>query len=325
MIKNTISQTKLIHPTTLIQVVHAIKLLKYMLSEGNDLREKKLRGSGGYVFANVTDEEQKKGNLGGPELFLAGVGRLNEDRFSKYYCNKCEKEYEGSPAIHYENPNEDLGEDVTLVEKGEYKCSTCNNIIAQYRKFDAPAVQTTVNTPNTSKQTQYSEDNKYKLPSSSITSQQQERSTSPSTVDMSNITQAHAVDDKGTGFISIQSLVGMPAYNSEAMLMGRVAEIGLRRLQGRNMQITLKIANEDNEASSSSSSHNQSTEVSWENISKIGDIILVVGKREVIPTPDSGTDATVTNRSGNKKCSSCGYQNQEDAVFCEECGNKLVK
>ena len=71
--------------------------------------------------------------------------------------------------------------------------------------------------------------------------------------------------------------------------------------------------------------HNQSTEVSWENISKIGDIILVVGKREVIPTPDSGTDATVTNRSGNKKCSSCGYQNQEDAVFCEECGNKLVK
>jgi sporulation protein YlmC with PRC-barrel domain/DNA-directed RNA polymerase subunit RPC12/RpoP len=311
-------------------VVHAIELLKYMMSEGNDLREKKLRGSGGYVFANVTDEEQKKGNLGGPELFLAGVGRLNEDRFSKYYCNKCEKEYEGSPAISYENPNEDLGEDVTLIEKGEYKCSTCNNIIAQYRKFNTPATQTTVNAPNTSKQIQSSEDNKYKLPSSSITSQQQEqqqeRSTSPSTIDMSNIPQTHTFDDKGTGFISIQSLVGMPAYNSEAMLIGRVAEIGLRRLQGRNMQITLKIANEDNEANNnSSSSHNQSTEVSWDNISKIGDIILVVGRREVMPTPDSGTDATVTNRSGNKKCSSCGYQNQEDAVFCEECGNKLVK
>ena len=58
------------------------------MSERNDLREKKLRGSGGYAFANITDEEQKKGNLGGPELFLAGVGRLNEDRFSKYYCNK---------------------------------------------------------------------------------------------------------------------------------------------------------------------------------------------------------------------------------------------
>jgi len=312
-------------------VIHAIELLKYMTSEENDLREKKLRGSGGYVLANVTDEEQKKGNLGGPELFLAGVGRLNEDRFSKYYCNKCEKEYEGSPVISYENPNEDLGEDVTLIEKGEYKCGTCNNIIAQYRKFDAPATQTTMNTPNTSKQTQSSEDNK--LPSSITLQQQQQQQqeqqkfTAPSAISMSsNIPpRTYPSDYKGTGFISIQSLVGMPAYNSEAMLIGRVAEIGLRRLQGRNMQITLKIANEDNEDSSSSPDHhNQSTEVSWDNISKIGDIILVLGRKgEIMPTSDSNTDATVTKRSGNK-CSSCGYQNQEDAIFCEECGNKLV-
>jgi sporulation protein YlmC with PRC-barrel domain len=308
-------------------VIHAIELLKCMINEGNDLREKRLRGSGGYVLANVTDEEQKKGNLGGPELFLAGVGRLNEERFSKYYCNKCEKEYEGSPVISYENPNEDLGEDVTLIEKGEYKCGTCNNIIAQYRKFDAPATQTTVNTPNTSKQTtQSSEVNK--LPSSITLQQQQEqqKSPAPSTISTSsNIPpRAHPSDYKGTGFISIQSLVGMPAYNSEAMLIGRVAEIGLRRLQGRNMQITLKIANEDNGNNSSPDHHNQSTEVSWDNISKIGDIILVLGRKgEVMPTSDSDTDATVTNRSGNK-CSSCGYQNQEDAIFCEECGNKLV-
>ena len=50
-----------------------------MITEGDDLREKKLRGSGGYVFAKITEEEQKKGNLGGPELFIAGVGRLDED------------------------------------------------------------------------------------------------------------------------------------------------------------------------------------------------------------------------------------------------------
>ena len=90
-----------------------------MMIEGDDLSEKKLRGSGGHVFAKVTDEEQKKGNLGGPDLFLAGVGRLNEDRFSKYYCNKCEKEFQGSPTINYEKPNEDVGEGVTLIEKGE--------------------------------------------------------------------------------------------------------------------------------------------------------------------------------------------------------------
>src|SRR5918999_1106644 len=104
-----------------------------------DMSEKKLRGSGGYAIARVTDEEQKKGNLGGPELFLAGIGRLDEDRFVKHYCNKCEKAYEGSPALKFENPNEDLGEGVTLIEKGEYKCKTCNATIAHYRKFDAPA------------------------------------------------------------------------------------------------------------------------------------------------------------------------------------------
>ena len=83
------------------------------------MAQKKLRGSGGYAIARVTDEEQKKGNLGGPELFLAGIGRLEEDRFVKYHCNKCEKEYEGAPSVQYENPNEELGEGVTLIEKGE--------------------------------------------------------------------------------------------------------------------------------------------------------------------------------------------------------------
>ena len=300
------------------------------MSERNDLREKKLRGSGGYAFANITDEEQKKGNLGGPELFLAGVGRLNEDRFSKYYCNKCEKEYEGSPAISYENPNEELGEDVILIEKGEYKCSSCNNIIAQYRKFNTPATQTNVNATNTSKQIGPSEDNRHDQPSSSsssssssIASQQQQISPASSNISMNNtLPKTHTFETKEGGFTSIQSLVGMPAYNSEAMLIGRVIEIGLRRLQGRNMQISIKIANENNEGNNNSSSNNQPIEVSWDNISKIGDIILV-GRTEVIPTTNSETVAAVTNRSGNK-CSSCGYQNQDDAIFCEECGNKLV-
>ena len=35
-----------------------------------DMSEKSLRGSGGYAIARVTDEEQKKGNLGGPEPVL---------------------------------------------------------------------------------------------------------------------------------------------------------------------------------------------------------------------------------------------------------------
>ena len=101
------------------------------MAQNEDLEEKKLLGSGGYAFAKLTEQEEIKANLGVPHIFLGNVGRLNEDRFTKYYCNKCTKEYASSPAITYENPNEQLGEDVFLIEKGEYKCKMCNNIIVK--------------------------------------------------------------------------------------------------------------------------------------------------------------------------------------------------
>lgn len=41
---------------------------------------------------------------------LANFGRLSEDRFSRYYCDRCRKEYPGSPLLSYENPNEELQE-----------------------------------------------------------------------------------------------------------------------------------------------------------------------------------------------------------------------
>ena len=46
----------------------------------SELRLKKLRGSGGYIMATVTDEQQMKGNLGGPDLFLAPIGRLDTEK-----------------------------------------------------------------------------------------------------------------------------------------------------------------------------------------------------------------------------------------------------
>src|SRR2546422_11394508 len=104
----------------------------------NEFRLKKLRGSGGHIMASVTDEQQRKGNLGGPDLFLAPVGRLDTDKISKYYCNTCEKEYEGSPKIEYENPNEIVAENLVLLEKGQYICTTCGSILAEYRNFSKP-------------------------------------------------------------------------------------------------------------------------------------------------------------------------------------------
>ena len=101
-----------------------------------DLEEKKLLGSGGYVFAKLTEQEELRASLGVPQIFLANVERLNVDRISRYFCKKCGKEYLGPPLIKYENPNVEVGKGVVLIEKGEYKCRICDNIIALYRKFN---------------------------------------------------------------------------------------------------------------------------------------------------------------------------------------------
>jgi sporulation protein YlmC with PRC-barrel domain/DNA-directed RNA polymerase subunit RPC12/RpoP len=282
-----------------------------MMIEGDDLREKKLRGSGGYVFAKITEEEQKKGNLGGPELFIAGVGRLDEDRFSKYYCSKCEREYEGSPAINYDNPNEELGEGVTLIEKGEYKCRTCNNTLAQYRKFDSPTTNPTKveQQPSASVQVRSPEvNNKSETPSVTLSQDSISRATSAAKTTLT--TEA--------GFVPIQSLIGMLAYDSEALLVGRVQEIGLRKSSEGNAQISIKIVNDDNN-NISSSSVRQANEVFWNNISKIGDIVLIDSRTKV-----GATNPAFPKTKGSGKCLSCGYQNEEDAIFCEECGTKLT-
>ena len=101
----------------------------------DDVRIKKLRGSGGFVMAQVTDEQQTKGNLGGPDLFLAPIGRLDTENIKKHYCNTCDQEYEGGPKIEYENPNEQVSENLFLVERGQYLCTTCGSAIAEYREF----------------------------------------------------------------------------------------------------------------------------------------------------------------------------------------------
>src|SRR3989344_2233027 len=101
----------------------------------SELRLKKLRGSGGYVMATVNDQQQMKGNLGGPDLFLAPIGRLDSQKITKHFCNTCEKEFEGPPKINYENPNEEVAENLILAEKGQYICNSCSAVIAEYREF----------------------------------------------------------------------------------------------------------------------------------------------------------------------------------------------
>jgi sporulation protein YlmC with PRC-barrel domain/DNA-directed RNA polymerase subunit RPC12/RpoP len=291
-----------------------------MMSEEGGQSEKKLRGSGGFVYAKVTDAEQKKGNLGGPELFLAGIGRLPEERFSKYFCNKCEKEYRGSPSVKYENPNEDLGEGVILAEKGEYRCATCNNTIAQYRKFDP--------SPNSSQE--------IPGPQSNVTSKSNDEKMESGIEESQIIPQTSESRKAGSFesqtdemFFSIQSLIGMPAYDNEALLIGKVKEIGLRRpTRSGNTQISIKIIQDDydkdkkrdNSRDNIKTTNPTTVEFLWNEISKIGDIVLI----NRASTDNQTSDTTKSTSSlGTVKCSSCGHLNERDAAFCEDCGNKL--
>jgi sporulation protein YlmC with PRC-barrel domain len=276
-----------------------------MLSETprDGYQEKKLRGSGGYVLAKVTDEEQKKGNLGGPELFLAGVGRLNENRLLKHYCNKCEVLFDGPSSIVFDNPNEDLGEGVILEEKGEYTCKKCKNTIAQYRKFRSTKNERAV------------QDN-----SSSVNHQevgQQIYSTKPEETSrffdhsaVGSLDEVHTALLNGE-FLPIHSLIEMPAYDSEAMLIGNIKEIGLRRLKDGTVDVSIMVNNQlkDKDAKSS--------EILWSKISKIGDIVLINENRsKVEPNLHDGSTTLA-------KCKACGYTNEESSKYCEECGSKL--
>lgn len=306
-------------------------MIYLMMAEDEELKEKKLRGSGGYVIARISDNEQKKGNLGGPELFIAGIGRLPKDRILKYYCNKCEKDYPTSPDLNYENPNEDVGEGVVLIEKGEYKCSVCNAVISQYRKFDnetpPPSPSKTNSLSTIKKSSDVSKSVKDISDSSPKNKSESEKSILPSNTfeeNTSDSIQSESIDTKSNSNISIakgkyfpiQSIIGMPVYDHEAMLVGNVQEIGLRKSLNGTIQITLKIDNRDK--TSETNGDELYNEITWSNISKIGDIVLISREQKKIPPPPSNTSPI-----DKKMCTTCQYLNESDALYCEQCGKKL--
>lgn len=98
--------------------------------------ESKLHGSGGYIIADLTEEQTKKADLGVGKLFLAPLGKLEIQKMSKHYCKICETEFSNPPKIHLEeNTNEQVAENLILVERGQYTCQQCSSIIGEYRVF----------------------------------------------------------------------------------------------------------------------------------------------------------------------------------------------
>ncbi|WP_458720065.1 hypothetical protein [Candidatus Nitrosocosmicus sp. R] len=306
------------------------------MSKEKTFVEKKLRGSGGYAIAKVSDDEQKKANLGGPELFLAGIGKLDKDRFKKYYCNKCEKEYQGAPNLEFENPNEDLGENIILKEKGEYKCKNCDYIIAQYRKFDESKDNTNL---ESKKEVQEGggrevEQEKDRLDEVLETENRNEgESNTSNSINQTENNNNEAISDVKSTYVHIEKIIGMSTYDNNAHLIGKVQEIGLRKLLDGNVEFSFKIKNSNNEIK----------EIEWNKISKIGDIIILAdqnspnenksrgsGSIHNISSGNSNTDingssstSSITAKLDGKTCRNCKYNNEAESIFCEECGKKL--
>jgi len=100
------------------------------------LTDTQLHGSGGWVIADITDEQAKSADLGVGKLFLAKVEKLDTEKIIKHYCKNCDSEFDGPTKIQIEEKNnEKVSDELILVERGQYTCHKCNSNISEYRVF----------------------------------------------------------------------------------------------------------------------------------------------------------------------------------------------
>jgi len=232
----------------------------------SELRLKKLRGSGGYVMAQVTDEQQVKGNLGGPDLFLAPIGRLDSEIITKHFCNTCDKEFEGPPKIEFENPNEEVAENLILAEKGQYICNSCNSAIAEYRVFKKQDEAGEIGSAKPIEQGQ------------SPPQQVEEQTTQETVTEPGPVT-------------SVSSIEGRAVYDENANKIGIAKQVGIDSTQSMVLVLT---KNDGTEGS-----------IPWSSIKKIGEVILL-GNPEAASQPGKCSSCGFGNKEGSKFCEECG-------------------
>jgi sporulation protein YlmC with PRC-barrel domain/ribosomal protein L40E len=126
------------------------------------------------------------------------------------------------------------------------------------------------------------------------------------------------IGDKEIGFSPIEKLLGMYTYDNNAQLVGRINEIGLRKSPDGKAQFSFKIINKMKDI----------IEVLWDDIDKIGDIIILHEKNSNQNTKYSKDindkiNNVIDNNKDSKICKNCNYKNDIEAIFCEECGKKL--
>jgi len=240
----------------------------------SELRLKKLRGSGGYVMATVNDQQQMKGNLGGPDLFLAPIGRLDSQKITKHFCNTCEKEFEGPPKINYENPNEEVAENLILAEKGQYICNSCSAVIAEYREFR--------------KQNETVEVGSAKPLETSQTTQISQPEPVQVKPEITPATQPGPAT-------AVSSIEGLAVYDENAKKIGKAKQVGIDSNQS---VVLLVIKNDGTEGS-----------IPWNSIRKVGEVILL-GSPVVTAQPGKCANCGFSNKEGSKFCEECGSKLQ---------------
>ncbi len=244
----------------------------------SELRLKKLRGSGGYIMATVTDEQQMKGNLGGPDLFLAPIGRLNDDKITKHFCNTCEKEFEGPPKIEFENPNEEVAENLVLAERGQYICKVCNASIAEYREFKKPNEEGEIGSAKP-------------LDANASTTPTVEVVTTP-TVEVVTTPTVEVTQPGSAALVS--SIEGRAVIDENANKVGIVKQVGI---DASTQSMVLVISKNDGTEGS----------IPWVSIKKVGEVILL-GKPEEEVAVQSGkcSECGFVNKDESKFCEDCG-------------------
>ena len=230
-------------------------------------------------MATVTDEQQMKGNLGGPDLFLAPIGRLDADKITKHFCNTCEKEFEGPPKIEFENPNEEVAENLVLAERGQYICNSCNASIAEYREYKKPNEEREVGSakpldPNATTPTV--------------------EATTP-TVEATTPTVEATTPSSSA---SVSSIEGRNVIDENANKVGTAKQVGI---DANTQSMVLVITKNDGTEGS----------IPWSSIKKVGEVVLL-GKPEETATSQPGkcSECGFVNKEGSKFCEECGNKIQ---------------
>ena len=229
-------------------------------------------------MATVSDEQQVKGNLGGPDLFLAPIGRLDAKTITKHFCNTCEKEFEGPPKIEFENPNEEVAENLILAERGQYICNSCNASIAEYREFKKPNEEVEVGSAKP-------------LDPNATTAPTVEATTAP-TVEATTAPTVEATQPGSAA--SVSSIEGRMVIDENANKVGTAKQVGIDA--NTQSMVLVIIKNDGTEGS-----------IPWVAIKKVGEVVLL-GKPEesAAAQPGKCSECGFVNKDGSKFCEECG-------------------